>query len=182
VIVVVDCFPGFLICILGLPDELTIKCWPAHFDEAKKALLEMRDTHTANYINAYDVRGRMINPENYRKMLQGAIVQMRFTMTHFSIGAKKNKEEEACDTYIGDIDSIRVVIPPKPVAPSTPKHRRINLTDPVTPNVTPMKKLRESDVSTPSHLIHFCSVNEVHLRNLGMRQLVTGSIFSCFLL
>jgi hypothetical protein len=71
-----------------------------------------------------DACGHLINPRDYRKHLQGAIVQMHFMMAHWAIPVKNGLP--ACDTFVADITSISVLVAPKPSLPSTPKKRKIN--------------------------------------------------------
>jgi hypothetical protein len=67
---------------------------------------------------------------------------MHFTMAHWAIPAKNGLP--ACDTFVADIASIRVLVAPKPSLSSTPKKHKINRVDPLTPNISPVKKLREN--------------------------------------
>lgn len=114
--------------------------WPAEHDEARKALKEMISTHRVRPLQAFDVKAQIIKPSEYRKRLQGAMVLAGFTVTHYSIGAKHDKE--AIDTYVADIAFIRVLIPPQPTAPVTPKRKRTSMVDPYTPDFegSPSKK------------------------------------------
>jgi hypothetical protein len=102
----------------------------------------MLTTHHVNYIEAYDMHGRLIHPNDYRKHLQGAVVQMHFTLTHWSIGAKSTGS--ACDTFVADIFSVRVLIPPQAYGPVTPRKRRFYKTDPITPDISPKKFKRSA--------------------------------------
>ena len=101
----------------------------------------MVDTHRVNYLEAYDMHGRLIEPSRYRSHLQGAIVQVHFTLTHWSIGERKRGEVlmPACDTFAADIYSMRVLIPPQNHGPVTPRKRKFYKSDPMTPDISPKK-------------------------------------------
>jgi hypothetical protein len=123
-----------------LPHEFTIAGWHAVHDAAKDTLLNMQTTHKVIPLPAYDMHGNLIRPEDYRKHLQGAIVQVHFTMTHWHIRAHGDKS--ACDSYTADVYSMRVLVPPAPVGPVTPRRKRVLRKDPMTPELSPVKKLR----------------------------------------
>ena len=101
----------------------------------------MVDTHRVNYLEAYDMHGRLIEPSRYRRHLQGAMVQMHFTLTHWSIDQKKKGQVlvPACDTFAADIYSMRVLIPRQNHGPVTPRKRKFYKSDPMTPDISPKK-------------------------------------------
>ncbi|KAJ8596073.1 hypothetical protein M405DRAFT_806162 [Rhizopogon salebrosus TDB-379] len=95
--------------------------WPVSSEAARHDLETMVETHRVVPIPAYDADGNFIHPQNYRKMLRGAIVQVDFHLTHWSI-ARKQDGTSAVDSYTADVVSIRVL---EPVAgPSKKKSRK----------------------------------------------------------
>jgi hypothetical protein len=95
---------------------------------AAEALENMRDTHRVVPLSAYDVNGDLIAPHEYKLRLQGALVIVRFNMLHWSIGARK--DQGPVDTYVAEIQGIRVLDPPKLQAHQTPKKKRVRKKDP----------------------------------------------------
>ena len=121
-----------------LPLEYTISGWPAYYPQAEEELKAMVKSHHVNYLEAYDMHGRLIEPRSYRKYLQGALVQIHFTLTHWSISGRPPKP--SCDTFAADIYSIRVLVPPVSYGqPVTPRKRKFLKTDPLTPDISPKK-------------------------------------------
>ena len=100
----------------------------------------MVNTHCINYLEAYDMH-RLIEPSQYRRHLQGALVQIHFTLTHWSIGQKKRCEVlvPACDTFAANIYSMRVLIPPQNHGPVTPRKCKFYKSNPMTPDISPKK-------------------------------------------
>ena len=113
----------------------------ADLDSAKEALTLMEKTHRVNYLEAFDMHERLIQPSKYRKVLQGALVQMHFTMTHWYIGPKGQRH--ASDVFVADIYSMCVLTPPKATGPVTPRKRKFANMDPMTPDISP-KKFRKT--------------------------------------
>ncbi|KAF9232809.1 hypothetical protein BU15DRAFT_67126 [Melanogaster broomeanus] len=54
--------------------------WPVHSEGARNALDEMKSTHRAVPLPAYDVHDRLISPASYRQQLQGAVVEIHFDL------------------------------------------------------------------------------------------------------
>jgi hypothetical protein len=79
----------------------------------------MEKTHHVNYLHAFNMHGRLIQPSEYCKVLQGALIQMHFTMTHWYIGAKGQRHMS--DVCVADIYSMCVLTPPKATGPVTPR-------------------------------------------------------------
>lgn len=94
-----------------------------------------------NPLPAYDMHGHLIEPNFYQRRLEGALVEVHFTLTHWSIGKKGTAG--GTDIYTGDIEYIRVLAPPKPTL-VTPRRRKIFAVDPIAPStpITPTKKCR----------------------------------------
>jgi hypothetical protein len=121
----------------SLPFEYTIAGWPVASEHAREALEKMKKTHRVNYLDAFDVNSKRIHPLKYRQCLQGAVVQIHFRMTHWAFPAKKGLL--ACDTFVSDLVSMRVLVPPAvPKGPTTPK-RKFTMTDPFTPDISPKR-------------------------------------------
>jgi hypothetical protein len=111
--------------------------WPVAQEAAKQALKMIVDTHRVVPIPAYDMQGHLIAPIQYRSRLEGAVVELHFELSHWSIGGKET--EPSSDTYVADVTQIRVLVPPKPrvVTPTKRKVlRRIDLLE------SPTKKSR----------------------------------------
>ena len=121
----------------ALPFEYTIAGWLVDSEVSKAALEGIKKTHRVNYLEAYDVKSDLIHPLRYRQCLQGAVIQVHFQMTHWAFPARNGVA--ACDTFVADIVSMRVLVPLSiPKAPSTPK-RKFMRKDPLTPDITPKK-------------------------------------------
>jgi hypothetical protein len=118
-------------------DEYTIADWPVRSAEAQAAIDEMKNTHRVVPIPAYDIAGKLIPPTDYRAQLMGAVVELYFTLTHWSIGPKDKVPRS--DTYVADIVSMRVVSPPKTPMVS-PRKRKTFACDPMS---SPSKKVRK---------------------------------------
>lgn len=95
-----------------------------------------------NPLPAYDMHGHIIEPAFYQRRLEGALAEVRFTLTHWPI-SKRDGATGGTDIYTGDIDYIRVIAPPKPTL-VTPRRRKIFAVDPIGPSapITPTKKRR----------------------------------------
>ncbi|KAF9232798.1 hypothetical protein BU15DRAFT_80809 [Melanogaster broomeanus] len=79
--------------------------WPVHSEGARNALDDMKSTHHAIPLAAYDVDDQLIPPTSYRQQLQGALVEIHFNLSHSAFKGK--------DMYTADIHSIRVItVPP----------------------------------------------------------------------
>jgi hypothetical protein len=73
-----------------------------------------------------------MHPQYYRRQLMGAMVELHFTLTHWSIGAKPGDSQQSVDTYSAELFSTRVLRKPLPSIPS-PQKRKVSPTDPMTP-------------------------------------------------
>ncbi len=92
----------------------------------------MKGKHYVVPIPAYDMRGDLIHPGYYRCRLEGALVVLRFNLTHWAI----KRAGGGTDVYVADIVSIRVLAPPAP-NPVTPRKRgRVPAFDPMSPKPT----------------------------------------------
>ncbi|KIL56468.1 hypothetical protein M378DRAFT_172685 [Amanita muscaria Koide BX008] len=131
-----------------LPPQFTIAGWPAYYSQAQEELKNMVNTHRVRYLLAFDMNGHLIEPSEYRKHLQGALVQVHFTVTRWAIGARKG--DEAWDTFVADIHQMRVLSPPASYGkPVVPRKLKFVKRDPITPDITP-KKFKTFAKSDPS--------------------------------
>jgi len=119
------------------PDDFPIKDWPVQTEAARQGLSGMLTTHRVNPLPAYDHKGNLIQPTEYRAKLMGAIVRATITLKHWNITANlKGDEPNSRDTYTADIENLRILVPaPKPATPTTTPRKRRNLekTDPGSP-------------------------------------------------
>ncbi|KAG2095412.1 hypothetical protein BD769DRAFT_1678335 [Suillus cothurnatus] len=117
-----------------------IKNWPTFNDAAKGGLENIKKTHRVVPIPAYNMKGNLIDPRQYRRALEGATVELHFTLTHWSFPAKADQPASmGVDTYTGDIVMIRVISPPI-YTPGTPSKRTVSRF--FDPNQSPTKKGR----------------------------------------
>jgi len=123
-----------------LPSAFKIENWPAYSDVVKAALAAMHTSHTVNPVLAYDIDEKLIVPQRYRTRLVGAVVIIRFTVTHWSFGRRVN--DPAVDRYVANLVHMRVLVPPKSKGPVTPRKRKIPLTDTTSP---PLRRISQSN-------------------------------------
>jgi hypothetical protein len=111
---------------LDLDGIFLIENWPTFNDAAKGGLENIKKTHRVVPIPAYDMKGNLIDPRQYRRALEGATVELHFTLTHWSFPAKADQPASmGVDTYTGDIVMIRVISPPI-YTPGTPSKRTVS--------------------------------------------------------
>ena len=58
------------------------------------------------------MQGHLIAPFQYCSHLEGAVVELHFELSHWSIGGKET--EPSSDTYVADVTQIQILIPFKP--------------------------------------------------------------------
>lgn len=68
-----------------------------------ETLRNFKNTHRIFPIPAYDLGGDLLKPTTYRRYLQGALVEIHFTLMHWGIAGIKR------DVYGGEIEFIRVL-------------------------------------------------------------------------
>lgn len=122
-----------------LSDFRHIENWPVTTDAAREELLTMLQTHSVNPVPAYDMHGYLIDPLSYRNRLAGAIVELHFELSHWSM--KGRAGEASCDTYAADIVVIRVLVPPRPTLVTPRKRKVFDKLDPFA-SPSPRKKPR----------------------------------------
>ena len=110
--------------------------WHVQSDEVQEVLAKMQHTHSVNYLKAYNIHGKLFWPCHYHKYLQEVLVQVHFTLKHWSIAGKK---KTPCDTYAADIFSMHILVPPPTSGPVTPKKCKFFQEDPPTPDISPKK-------------------------------------------
>ncbi|KAL0568303.1 hypothetical protein V5O48_013683 [Marasmius crinis-equi] len=87
----------------------TIENWPAPLPAVREALDGVAVTHDLNIPPFYDQHGMLISPtEGYRARLEGALVQIRFTLIHHIIGNKKSTQG-ICNVFVADIAELHVI-------------------------------------------------------------------------
>ncbi|EMD37980.1 hypothetical protein CERSUDRAFT_72610 [Gelatoporia subvermispora B] len=107
--------------------------WPCWTDEAKAAIEELKDTHRVVPIPIYDKEDMLVEPSRYRTVLQGAVVEVHFTIQHWSISKRGKSEGYAFDAFSADVVSIKIVKAPPPPTPNTPRNRKISMVNPMSP-------------------------------------------------
>jgi hypothetical protein len=117
----------------------TIRGWPTLYPAARDALFDLQDTHRTVPFPVYDMHGALIEPTHYERYLKNAVVCLHFTMSHWSIGAKKGGEA-ACDTFGADLHTIRVLVVPTQRTPVSPRKRKVFGQDPMGSGGSPTKK------------------------------------------
>ncbi len=112
--------------------QYTVKNWPVRMNKpASDALKAMQHMHLVIPIPAYDMHCALIELGSLRKMLEGAVVQVRLVLRHWSINGKKSGEKPA-DTYMADLEDLLVLIPPLPTMVS-PWKRKVLAMHPESP-------------------------------------------------
>jgi len=122
----------------GLDGIFSIENWPAFSDAARGGLDSIRQTHRVIPVPAYDLEGKLIDPCYYRRHLEGALAEVHFNLSHWSI-AKQGVPGK--DVYTADIVLIRVIAPPRATAtPRTPLKRKVSAF--IHPDSSPTKRAR----------------------------------------
>ncbi|EMD38894.1 hypothetical protein CERSUDRAFT_92934 [Gelatoporia subvermispora B] len=140
-----------------LESEFHIANWPCWTNEAKAAIEDLKETHTVIPIPVYDHCNRLVKPKQYRAVLQGATVEVHFTLRHWSIGytASRGGSDSGSgglDVYSADVFAIHVIRPPPPSTLSSLRKRKVSMKSPVT---TPIKRRRVVVPVILSYLVNF---------------------------
>lgn len=93
----------------------------------------MLTTHRVVPLPAYDCKGDLIQPNNYKDALAGALVHVNFRLSHWYISSQK---EAASNIFVADVTAIRVLV--EPVMNKTPTKRKTSKKDPEI--VSPLRK------------------------------------------
>jgi len=91
-------------------------------------------------VPAYDIQGKLVSPEAYRRTLEDAIVELHFSLSHFAIAGKKGTRSK--DVFVGEIDVMHVLVPPQSNSSNVMKKRVVRMH--LDPN-TPISKKRHID-------------------------------------
>ena len=86
---------------------MSLEQWPVENDVAALELEKMRLIYRAIPVPAYNLQNCLISPACYQQELQGALVEIHFTLSHCAF---KNK-----DTLTADIHTLRVLHVPHTV-------------------------------------------------------------------
>lgn len=111
--------------------------WPVFSPSARKELESMQGTHCVIPLPAYDIDGNLISPREYRAKLKGALVVMRFDLTHWTISAKQGRP--ATDTFVANIRRIDILEESVPV--STIAKHVLDMHDPL-PSARKRQKMK----------------------------------------
>lgn len=87
-------------------DPFSYKLWPLTKERHRAELLALKPSHRLCPVPAYDLANDLLIPSTYRRCLQGAIVEIHFTLSHWSIATTRR------DVYGGLIQLIRILVPP----------------------------------------------------------------------
>ena len=98
----------------------------------------MQSTHAAQPLPAFDMRGDLIPPADYDCALRGAVAHVRFTYSKYSWRAGDNHK----DTFVADVEMIRVITPPRPRPRASPTRKRLLTVDMYTPQMNNANKRR----------------------------------------
>ncbi|KAI6025248.1 hypothetical protein PISMIDRAFT_11508 [Pisolithus microcarpus 441] len=101
-------------------DPYSFERWPLTKERNRAQLLALKHSHHLRPVPAYDLNNDLLHPSTYRRCLQGAIVEVHFTMSHWSIASTKR------DVYGGLIKLIRILVPAV-VSPSAGKKQKLPL-------------------------------------------------------
>ena len=109
--------------------EFMLEQWPAHFNEARNATLDLQttNTHRLNAILAYNINSEIIKPKEYRPKLEGALIRTEFHMNYWRVKGK--------DFFAADIQAMRVLEKPRT---SSMKRKMLSAANP-----GPSKKMKE---------------------------------------
>ncbi|KAI6016903.1 hypothetical protein BKA83DRAFT_4329313 [Pisolithus microcarpus] len=106
---------------VGVLDDLySFENWPLARERNRAELLRLKHGHVLWPAPAYDLNKDLLHPSTYRQCLRGAIMEIHFTLTHWSIASS------VCDVYGAVMKAIRILVPPV-VSPSAGKKRKLPL-------------------------------------------------------
>ncbi|KAI5990596.1 hypothetical protein EDD15DRAFT_2197916 [Pisolithus albus] len=87
-------------------DPFSFELWPLTKQRNRAELLALKSSHRILPLPAYDLADNLIHPFAYRRLLQGAVVEIHFTLSHWGIAGVRR------DVYGGDIELIRLLDAP----------------------------------------------------------------------
>lgn len=120
----------------------SIHNWPCATDAGRNALTDIVDTYHVVPVPAYEIDGRLMSPVDYQRHLSKAVVELHFTLTHFTI-AEKDGKKGGSDVYTPDLHSMRVLKKPTPTITS-PRKRKISTKDPMESQAESSKKKKKA--------------------------------------
>lgn len=100
--------------------------WPVTSAVARTAINAIRDTHRPRPLQAYNMHGVLIPPSEYARRLGGAVAIVRFNVTAYAFGTVPKHR----NTFVGDLTYVRVLVPPAPVGPVSPRKKNVHARDP----------------------------------------------------
>ncbi|KAI6014255.1 hypothetical protein PISMIDRAFT_118001, partial [Pisolithus microcarpus 441] len=99
------------------PDNpFSFERWPLTRERNRTNLLNLKNTHQILPVPTYDLARDLLKPATYRHFLQGALVEIHFSLTHWGIAGVKR------DVYSGKIELLRLLEPPH--GSSSPDRKR----------------------------------------------------------
>ncbi|KAI6043564.1 hypothetical protein EDC04DRAFT_2600031 [Pisolithus marmoratus] len=101
-------------------DPFLFELWPLTKEKFQGELLALKSTHHIPPLLAYDLTGDLLRPSTYQCCLQGALVEVHFTLSHWPIASLKH------NVYVVQIQLIQLLAPPV-VSLATGKKRKIPL-------------------------------------------------------
>ena len=103
--------------------DFTAANWPLTHEETREELEELMATHRIRPIPVWDENRVFIKPDLYRHHLEEAIIEVHFTLTHWSIASRRG--DPGTDAFVGEIDTMQVLIPPQVISRGVPKKRKL---------------------------------------------------------
>ena len=92
-------------------------------EATREELEELLIAHHIRPIPAWDENRDFIKPDLYRQHLEEAIVEVHFTLTHWSIAGRRG--DPGSDAFVGKIDTIHVLVPPQVMLRGVTKKRKL---------------------------------------------------------
>ncbi|KAI5995129.1 hypothetical protein EDD15DRAFT_2195752 [Pisolithus albus] len=103
--------------LLPATDPFSFEQWPLTKERNRAELLALKSTHRIQPVPAYDLADNLIHPNAYRRFLQGALVEIHFTLSHWGIASVRR------DVYSADMELIRLLDAPTPSSCAGRKRR-----------------------------------------------------------
>ncbi|KIK18236.1 hypothetical protein PISMIDRAFT_109910 [Pisolithus microcarpus 441] len=115
-------------------DPFSFELWPLTKERTHAELLALKASHHILPLPMYDLAGNLIQPSAYCCSLQGAIMEVHFTLLHWGIASAK------WDVYGGVIQLIHILVPPAPTLVTTRKRKlALHIKDDDSPSRKTMK-------------------------------------------
>lgn len=103
--------------------DFTAAEWPVTHEATREELEELMDTHRIRPIPVWDENCDIVKPDAYRRCLEEATVEVHFTLTHWPIAGKRGSA--GSDTFVGEIDTMRVLIPAQVISRGGNRKRKL---------------------------------------------------------